>query len=95
MDFTQPFRKDDVVGVGMGFLPPTYAGGKNRVEVFFTRNGKKDGGWDVHEEKDRDQEEGDVTGLEGEHDLLAAVGCFGQVEFEVRFRREEWLFKAL
>ncbi|KAK5121226.1 hypothetical protein LTR85_005392 [Meristemomyces frigidus] len=94
-DFTQPFRKGDVVGIGMTFnaAPAYQKGGKSKVDVFFTRNGKRDGGWDLHEERDRDQEEGDVTGLEGQHDLLAAIGCFGSVEFEVRFRREEWLFK--
>jgi hypothetical protein len=64
-----------------------------RAEVFFTRNGKREGGWDLHEEKDRDVEEGNVNGLEGEHDLLAAVGVFGSVEFECVFRREEWMFK--
>lgn len=94
-NFTQPFRKGDVVGIGMTFsvVPAYQIGGNGKVEVFFTRNGKRDEGWDLHEERDRDQEEGDVTGLEGQHDLLAAVGCFGGVEFEVRFRREEWLFK--
>ncbi|KAK4542822.1 hypothetical protein LTR36_006198 [Oleoguttula mirabilis] len=94
-DFTQAFRKGDVVGIGMTFTagPAYQRARKNRVDIFFTRNGKRDGGWDLHEEQDQEQEEGDVTGLEGQHDLLAAVGCFGGVEFEVRFRKEEWLFK--
>ncbi|EMC98925.1 hypothetical protein BAUCODRAFT_66048, partial [Baudoinia panamericana UAMH 10762] len=92
-DFTQAFRKGDVVGIGMTFSPPVYQGGTPRVDVFFTRNGKRDGAWDLHEERDRDATEGNVYGLEGKHDLLAAVGCFGAVEFEVRFRKQDWLFK--
>lgn len=99
-DFTKPFRKGDVVGIGMNFAPPpayqrinASGGNKMDVKVFFTRNGKREGGWDVHEERDKEAEEGDVTGLEGEHDLLAAVGCFGPVEFEVHFKASEWLFK--
>jgi hypothetical protein len=92
-DFVNAFRKNDVVGIGMTFSPPVYQGQKNRVEVFFMRNGKKEGGWDLHEDRDLDSEYGDVYGLEGEHDLLAAVGCFGAVVFEVKFRREDWAFK--
>ncbi|KAK4551861.1 hypothetical protein LTR86_010857 [Recurvomyces mirabilis] len=93
-DFVSAFRRGDTVGIGMRFSPSLYQGGKNRVEVFFTRNGKVEGGWDVHEERDRDQEEGDVFGLEGEHDLLAAVGCFGGVEFEAKFREGEWMYRG-
>ena len=48
----------------------------------------------MHEERDRDQEEGDVFGLEGDHDLLAAVGCFGGVEFEAKFREGEWMYRG-
>ena len=92
-DFTHAFRRGDTVGIGMHYQIPSYAGQKSRCEVFFTRNGKQDGKWDLHEERDRNYEEGDVAGLEGEHDLLAAVGCFGGVEFEVKFRKEDWKFR--
>jgi hypothetical protein len=94
-EFTRPFKKGDVLGLGMMFSPPQYAGGdaKNKVEVFFTRNGKKDGGWNLHEERDREQDGGSVVGLEGEHDLLAAVGVFGAVEAEVSFSRNNWAYK--
>jgi len=92
-DFTSAFRPGDIVGIGVNFSPPSYAGGKPRCEVFFTRNGRKDGAWDLDEERDQEQEEGDVRGLQGECDILAAVGCFGAVEFEVRCRREEWVFR--
>ena len=93
VDFVSPFRKNDVVGIGMTFSPPGYQGGKAKVDVFFTRNGKREGGWNLHEERDKEQDGGDVSGLEGRHDLLAAVGCFGVVEFEVRMGREEWMFR--
>ena len=90
-DFVNAFAKNDVVGIGMTFSPGY--GGKGKVEVFFTRNGKREAAWDLHEERDKDVEEGDVTGLEGQHDLLAAVGVFGQVEFEAKFQRELWMFR--
>ncbi|KAK3705064.1 hypothetical protein LTR37_013431 [Vermiconidia calcicola] len=92
-DFTTAFRKHDAVGIGMTFSPPSYGSGKNRCDVFFTRNGKREGGWNLHEERDQEQDGGNIFGLEGGHDLLAAVGCFGAVEIEVVFRREDWRFK--
>lgn len=95
-DFTTAFKKGDVVGIGMTIFPPPPAsvrGAVRNVEVFFTRNGKKDGGWNLHEERDQEEDAGDVMGLEGWHDLLAAVGCFGGVEFEVIMVRSDWKFK--
>ncbi|KAF2721391.1 hypothetical protein K431DRAFT_284985 [Polychaeton citri CBS 116435] len=90
----QPFKVGDVVGIGMNLQPPLYQGEKKcRVEVFFARNGKREAGWDLWEERDRDAGvEGDPEGLGGDRDLLAAVGCFGAVEFEVRFKKEECKF---
>lgn len=90
-DFTTSFRAGEVVGIGMMFSPPSYQGDRVGVEVFFTREGKKEGGWNLYEERDAD-EEGSVDGLDGTRDLLAAVGFFGGVEFETRFRRDEWLY---
>jgi hypothetical protein len=78
LDFVNAFRRGDVVGIGMVHGLPVYAGGKPKIEVFFTRNGRQEGKWDLFEEKDRDAEGGDIRGL---------------VEFEVRFRREEWRFR--
>jgi hypothetical protein len=66
---------------------------KAHAEVFFTRNGKRDGGWLVEEELDQhDQSEG-AQGLNGELDLYAAVGLFGNVEFEVVFSPQQWMFQ--
>ncbi|EME46560.1 hypothetical protein DOTSEDRAFT_70540 [Dothistroma septosporum NZE10] len=92
-DFVAPFRKGDVVGIGMTFHPPRHGDRNNPCQVFFTRNGKHEGAWDLHEERDRDADAGDVVGLEGDHDLLAAVGVFGSVELEAVFHREDWLHK--
>lgn len=93
-EFTRPFKKGDVLGIGMSFSPlgNPVAGTKKMVDVFFTRNGKRDGAWNLHEERDKEQDGGDVSGLQGECDLLAAVGVFGAVEFEAIFRREEWTY---
>lgn len=93
VDFVQPFRKNDVVGIGMTFSPPTYAGGKNVVRCFFTRNGREEGGWDLHEEVDSKADVGNVEGLEGGRDILAAVGCFGGCEFEVVVASNGWKFR--
>lgn len=79
-------------------MPPAYAGGNGmgpavvNVEVFFTRDGKKEGGWDVHEELDFANSL-PITGLEGMHDLYAAVGTFEDVEFEVIFTPSDWKYK--
>lgn len=105
-DFTQPFKRGQTVGIGMTFSrreidqPPAYDGQPApttsslpiNIEVFFTRDGKKQGGWNVHEELDA-AEDLPVTGLEGMHDLYAAVGTFDQVEFEVNFAARDWLYK--
>lgn len=91
-DFTTSFKPGEVVGIGMTFSGPRFSGQRASVDVFFTREGRRVGGWDLFEERDRD-EEGSVEGLDGGRDLLAAVGLFGAVEFEVRFKRDEWLYR--
>lgn len=105
-DFTTPFKRGETVGIGMTFSsrkleqPPAYDQGSARttastpinVEVFFTRDGHKAGGWNIHEELDTESDR-PVTGLEGMHDLYAAVGTFEAVEFEVHFLQSEWLYQ--
>jgi hypothetical protein len=105
-DFTQPFKRGQTVGIGMSFSrreinqPPAYgdqpvsttSSMPINVEVFFTRDGKKDSGWNIHEELDA-SEDLPVTGLEGMHDLYAAVGIFDAVEFEVNFVEKDWLYR--
>ncbi|KKY31246.1 putative spry domain-containing protein [Diaporthe ampelina] len=107
-DFTAPFKKGEVVGIGMTFSPGAGAapsssekkgsgGGAGagtviETEVFFTRNGKLDGRWNLHESLDA-QTDLPVTGLEGYHDLAVAVGTFGQVGAEVVLDPRGWAYK--
>ena len=100
-DFTSSFRLGDTVGLGMTFStpqsPPEYSTSplsstSLQVEVFFTRNGTKDGSWDLHEELDSDNDIG-VHGLDGQYDLYSVLGTFGGVEFDVFFNRRDWLWQ--
>ena len=86
VEFVKPFKKGDVVGIGMSY-------GAQKVECFFTRNGREEGRWDLHGEVDAQADVGDVKGLEGGRDVLGAVGCFGGCEFEVRFAEGGWKFR--
>ncbi|KAJ5233444.1 uncharacterized protein N7469_005210 [Penicillium citrinum] len=96
-EFTGPVRIGETVGLGMVFDGDgdgvdEYSKKKRcKVEVFFTRNGRNAGGWDLHEE--RDQDAGGVEGLEGDFDLYGAVGLFGGVDFEICFDPAGWLSK--
>ncbi|TVY40462.1 hypothetical protein LCER1_G009009, partial [Lachnellula cervina] len=103
-DFIAPFRPGQTLGIGMTFAardldaPPSYGPAQTTeqvpidVEIFFTRDGKRDGGWDLHEEGDAEQDL-PVTGLEGFNDLYAAVGTFENVEFEIVFNHKEWMYQ--
>ncbi|KAL7620844.1 hypothetical protein AAE478_009842 [Parahypoxylon ruwenzoriense] len=95
--FTRPFRRGETLGLGMDIFSSSSsgsgsAGGGIDVEVFLTRDGVESGRWDLHEETDREQDL-PVTGLEGYHDLCAAVGVFDEVAFEVVFAPERWLWR--
>ena len=109
-DFTDAFKLGDTLGLGMEFAPaaapsharmekgkgPGMAGTtqKKVASVFFTRNGQKEGGWDVNEEVDEEIDQpGGVTGLEGDRDLHAAVGVFGGSDFTVVFGRHNWMWR--
>ena len=97
IDFTEPFKPGQTLGLGMTFQipdkPPAYGeqGHSLDVEVFFTRDGKRVGGWDLHEE--RDELDQDVRGLEGECDLFPAIGVFGGCDLEVRFHERDWMYR--
>ena len=99
MDFVSPFQAGQTIGLGMTFKlpadPPAYGetGIKLDVEAFFTRDGKKEGSWNIHEERDTEDDAYGVEGLEGELDLFPAVGVFGAAEWEVRFKEHEWLYR--
>ncbi|GES57815.1 SPRY-domain-containing protein C285.10c [Aspergillus terreus] len=98
VEFTNAFRVGETVGLGMTFQLPdndTLVQEKGRqkakVDVFFTRDGRVAGGWNLHEEVDADA--GGVEGLEGDYDVYGAVGLFGGVDFEVTFEPRSWLWK--
>lgn len=100
VDFTTAFQPGETVGIGLTFSiprnPPTYQqnqqGRMLDIDVFFTRNGKKVGGWDGHEELDVRSEGGNL-GLRGDCDLFPAIGVFGGVDFEVFFHPSQWMFR--
>jgi hypothetical protein len=101
IDFTQPFRPGETVGIGITFSVPSSADDvagagpitRAQASVFFTRNGHRDGsaGWQMSEE--RDGQSAGVFGLEGEMDLYAAVGMFGAVDFEIFLAPEGWIYQ--
>lgn len=86
-DFTHEFNKGETLGVGMTLTPTGTC--RPEVSVFFTRDGVRTGGWNLHEETDAEQDL-PVTGLEGFHDLSCAIGSFDGVEFEVIFDPAKW-----
>ncbi|XMA18216.1 hypothetical protein WAI453_011007 [Rhynchosporium graminicola] len=104
-DFTQPFKAGETLGIGMTFTarnidaPPSYDSAPAQtmstnpidIEVFFTRDGRKESSWNLHEEGDA-EEDLPVTGLEGFNDLFAMVGTFENVEFEIVFNQGEWMY---
>lgn len=65
------------------------------VRVFFTRNGRLEATWDLHELVDAEHahaQPGGLVGLEGQHDLFAAVGVWGKVDVEIRYGRNNWMY---
>jgi hypothetical protein len=100
VDFTTAFKPGDTVGIGITFSvprnPPSYEqsqqGQMLDIDVFFTRNGVKEGGWDGNEELDARSEGGNL-GLRGECDLFPAIGVFGGVNFDVFFHPSQWLYR--
>ncbi|OLN84393.1 hypothetical protein CCHL11_05900 [Colletotrichum chlorophyti] len=87
--FTEPFRPGETLGVGMSFAA---ANGGINVDIFFTRDGRLVGGWNLHEESDAEQDL-PVTGLEGYHDLSCAIGSFNKMEFDIIFDPNQWKYR--
>ncbi|KAK3905084.1 hypothetical protein C8A05DRAFT_31133, partial [Staphylotrichum tortipilum] len=94
--FAPPFVAGETYGIGIVFrvvpLPGGNGGGRIETEVFFTRQGREIGRWNLHEETDAEQDL-PVTGLEGYHDLSCAVGTCGLTGFEVVFDPARWLYR--
>jgi hypothetical protein len=90
--FTTPFQPGERYGVGMTFRVVNQ--GRIETDVFFTRQGRETGRWNLHEETDA-HEDLPVTGLEGYHDLSCAVGTSGKVVFEVVLEPAKWMYKPV
>lgn len=90
--FTAPFRKGETIGLGME-LTAEPGSGRIEVSVFLTRNGREDNRWDLHMEVDNERER-PVTGLEGYHDLSAAIGTFEETEWECVMDPEGWAWQG-
>ena len=88
--FVDPFVAGQTYGIGMLFR--VAGSGRIETEVFFTREGREVGRWNLHEETDAEQDL-PVTGLEGYHDLSCAVGTCGLTGFEVVFEPGRWLYR--
>jgi hypothetical protein len=100
-DFTAPIRPGETVGLGityslpsppLDYRPSPITASSLDGEVFFTRNGKMDGGWSLQEEVDATSEFGSF-GVDGNFDLYGAVGTFSDVSFEIRFNSRDWLWQ--
>ncbi|KAK1510681.1 SPRY domain-containing protein [Colletotrichum tamarilloi] len=87
--FTTPFQPGETLGIGMSF---TAQGGRMSVEIFFTRDGRLSGSWNLHEEGDSEQDL-PVNGLEGYHDLSCAIGTFSKNEYDIIFDPELWKYR--
>ena len=100
VDFTSPFRVGETVGLGIRFAVPASKGMDPAPapthgpdgEVYFTRNGRRTAGWNVHEETDAAKEFG-ALGIDGTYDLFGAIGVYGSVSFEAVFDPRLWLFR--
>lgn len=84
----------DQSGKGKGGGGDGGGGGRIEVEVFFTRDGKVDGRWDVHEELDASTDL-PVTGLEGYHDIAIAVGTYQNVGVEIVLDPARWMYRGV
>lgn len=88
--FTEPMKRGETYGIGMVF---TAHSGTMKTDIFYTRQGREVGRWNLHEETDA-EEDLPVTGLEGYHDLSCAVGTYQETSFEVIFNPAKWLYQG-
>jgi hypothetical protein len=93
VDFTTPFKAGETLGLGVTFdVASTDNGPVMNVNVFFTRDGRKAGGWNLLHDTDSERES--YVGLQGEHDVFAAIGVFGSVDVEVNLGEQSWLYRG-
>lgn len=85
------FRNGDTVGIGMRWEKAQVGDQKiapspPKVWVWFTRNGKEEGGWWLDEQRDAEEENDPLPGLDGCCDVYAAIGVWGGgVQAQVKF----------
>ena len=75
-DFVAPWSQGQVVGIGMRFPDGKDPCGGQR-EIWFERGGLREGGWRLDEEVDAELDRDPRLGLEGGHDVYAAIGIWG------------------
>lgn len=95
LDFVEPFKPGDVVGLGIKYELASWGGGATgnvTGEAFFTRNGQVEGTWSLQEETDAADRLGNL-GIEGDHDLYGAIGTYGEVGFKAIFSQDGWAYK--
>jgi hypothetical protein len=92
VDFTEPFRTGETLGIGMVFRSENIKG-QNCVgaDLFLTRNGRKAGEFNIGYGTDAGAE--NIWGLLGDRDLFAAVGMFGGCEIEIIYGGNGWMYR--
>lgn len=102
---TAAFEPGQQVGIGITFSmsdcnaqqvddaqSSTVSSSSIKVEVFLSRDGKKAGSWNLRELR---QLGGlPLEGLEGTHDLYAAVGTSREVNVDILFEKRDWRYDA-
>jgi len=93
VDFTTPFQVGETIGLGMTFdVSHSDQGPIMNSQVFFTRDGKEVGGWDLLNDTDKELES--VVGLQGDNDIFPAIGIYGPVDVDLHFGEESWLYRG-
>ncbi|KAI5927330.1 hypothetical protein F4810DRAFT_360865 [Camillea tinctor] len=87
---TGPFRSGETVGLGVRL---SEGRGGVQVDAFITRQGEEVERWALDRLRDSEQDTS-LEGLQGMHDLCAAVGVFGKTTFEVVFVPERWVWRG-
>jgi hypothetical protein len=92
VDFTEPFRVGETVGVGIVFRLQQINGQNGTgADVFFTRDGRKAGDFNLGYGTDAGSE--NVWGLLGDKDLFPTIGVFGGCEVEIVYGSNGWMHR--
>jgi hypothetical protein len=93
VDFTEPFRAGETVGIGLVFRQEQRGDGQvgHTADAFFTRNGRKAGEFNLAYGTDSGAE--NIWGLLGDRDMFPAIGVFGSIELEIVYGGNGWMYK--